>query len=94
MAIISGGHVIEGAIPRDAVKTTIVAGAAVGNVTITGIKTTDKLVSVLHVDFNDTAEVGADRTSEFAITAADTINNAGGTSSSGGFLVVTHLSVG
>ena len=94
MGIISGGQVIEGAIPRDAVETTIIAGGAAGNHTVTGIKTRDTLVSVLEVDFTDASETGADLTSEFTISAADTINNAAGTDTSGGFLIVTYLSVG
>lgn len=94
MGIISGGQVIEGAIPRDAVKQTIIAGGAAGNHTVTGIKTRDTLVSVLHLDMTDASETGDDLTSEFTISAADTINNTGGTDSSGGFLVVAYLSVG
>jgi len=94
MSIISGGNVITGAIKRDSVKTTIIAGGAAGNHTITGIKTRDQLVSVLFVDFTDASETGSDLTSEFSISAANTINNTGGTDSTGGFLVVTYLSVG
>ena len=94
MGIISGGNVIEGAIPRDAVKQTIIAGGAAGDHTVTGIKARDTLVSVLHADFTDASETGDDITSEFTISAADTINNAAGTDSSGGFLVVCYLSVG
>lgn len=68
-----------------ALRQTIVAGAAAGNVTVSGIKTTDKLVSVLDI-------AGTDLTSEFDITAVDTINNTGGTSSAGSFLLVTYWS--
>lgn len=94
MGIISGGNVIEGAIPRDAVKTTIVAGGAAGDHTVTGIKARDTLVSVLHQDYTDASETGDDLTGEFSISADDTINNGGGTATTGGFLVVTYLSVG
>lgn len=94
MPIISGGRVIEGAIPRDAVTTTIIAGGAAGAHTVTGIKTRDTLVSVLHVDFTDASETGANITAEFTISAADTIDNTGGTATTGGFLIVTFLSVG
>lgn len=94
MSIISGGKVIEGAIPRNAVKTTIIAGGAAGNFTVTGIKTRDTLVSVLFQDYTDASETGSDLTSEFTISATNTINNAAGTASTGGFLVVTYLSVG
>lgn len=85
--------IIEGAIPRDGVKTTVVAGAAAGNRTVTGIKTRDKLVAVLFHDATDVSETLADRTSEFTITADNTINNSAGTTSAGGFLVVTWISV-
>jgi len=72
------------------VKATIVAGGAAGDHTVTGIATGDTLVAVLHVDFTDASETGADITGEFSISAADTINNAGGTDTSGGFLIVVY----
>ena len=62
---------------------TIVAGGVAGNITVTGILPTDTLVAVLDI-------AGADLTSEFTITAADTINNAAGTSSSASQLLVTY----
>lgn len=86
--------VIEGAIPRNAVRQAVVAGGAAGNFTVTGIKTRDTLVSVLFVDATDASEAVANRTAEFTITAANTINNTGGTTAAGGFLIVTYLSVG
>lgn len=64
-----------------------VAGAAAGNVTVTGIATNDRLISVIK---HDGTGVVSDLTSEFAISAANTINNAAGTSSAGGHLVVTY----
>lgn len=87
--------IIEGAIPRDAVRQAVVAGAAAGNVTVTGVKTRDRLVSVLRAvgggtDVTDVTNL----TSEFTISAADTINNTGGTATTGSKLVVTWLSVG
>jgi hypothetical protein len=85
--------IITGAIPRDAVKTTVVAGGLAGNHTVTGIKARDRLVSVIHVDFTDASETAADRTAEFSISADNVISNAGGTNTTGGFLVVTYLSV-
>lgn len=86
--------IIEGAIPRNAVKTAVAAGAAAGNITVTGIKTRDQLVSVLFLDATDASEAVANRTAEFTITAANTINNTGGTTSAGGFLIITYLQVG
>lgn len=91
MPIISGGKIIEGSIGADAVSQTIIAGGAAGNHTVTGIGVEDTLVSVLHVDFTDASETGADRTGEFTISAANTINNTGGTDTTGGFLIVTWL---
>lgn len=56
-------------------------GAAAGNVTATGVKTTDKLIAVHSIAFTaGVPSAVADLTSEFTITAANTINNAGGTS--------------
>lgn len=86
--------IIEGAIRRDAVQSTIIAGGGAGAHTVTGIKPGDILVSVLHADFTDASETGADITGEFTISAADAINNAAGTVTTGGFLVVTYLSAG
>lgn len=73
-----------------AVKATIIAGGAAGDHTVTGIRVGDTLVCVLHVDFTDASETGTNITSEFTITANDTINNAGGTVTTGGFLVVIY----
>lgn len=69
-------------------RMTIVAGGAAGDHTVSGILATDKLVSVLHVDFTDASETGADLTSEFTIPADGKINNTDGTATTGGFLVV------
>ena len=87
--------VIEGAIPRSAIRQAVVAGAAAGNITVTGIKTRDTLVSVLHMAGAGTAVTDvANLVTEFTISAANTINNTGGTSSASGKLVVTYLSAG
>jgi hypothetical protein len=74
-------------------RNTIIAGGAAGDHTVTGIKKGDKLVSVLHVDFTDASETGNDITTEFGgngkiIEKDDTINNTGGTATTGGFLLV------
>jgi hypothetical protein len=87
--------IIEGSIPRDAIRQAVVAGAAAGDITVTGVKTRDRLVSVLRavgggVDVTDVDDL----TGEFIITAADTINNTGGTATTGSTLVVTWLSAG
>lgn len=75
------------------IKLTIIAGGAAGAHTVTGIATNDGLRSVLHVDFTDASETGADLTSEFTITAANTIDNTGGTATTGGFLIVLYIDV-
>jgi hypothetical protein len=72
-----------------AVKATLIAGGAAGDHTVSGISTGDHLVAVLQVDATDASETYADLTSEFTISAADTINNTGGTDTTGcGLLVV------
>ena len=66
-----------------------VAGAVAGDVTVTGIKSYDVLKSVLRIDNGNEADL----TSEFSISATDTINNTGGTASNGGTLLVIWDSV-
>jgi len=72
------------------VKATVIAGGAAGDHTVTGISTSDSLVAVLYDDLADAGESLTDITSEFSITAADTINNAGGTDTTGGALIVVY----
>lgn len=62
-----------------------VLGAAAGAVTVSKIKANDHLVNVTHIP---AATQGEDLTSEFSITADATINNTGGTASTGGVLIV------
>lgn len=71
-------------------KTFKAAGAAAGNVTVTGVAATDTILSVLVLDRDATAANIdlLDLTSEFSVCAADTIGNAGGTSTSGNSLYV------
>lgn len=80
------------------VKSTILVGAAAGNRTLTGIAYGDQGDSLIRVQSviitlseatpNTLVWTVADLTSEFSITADDTINNTGGTSSVRGFLIV------
>lgn len=65
------------------IRTRSVAGAAAGDLVVTGIKLRDKLISVQLV-----SGAGANLVSEFAITADNTINNAGGTSTAAGVVLV------
>lgn len=66
-------------------ETNVVAGGIAGDITVTGITTSDRLDSVIAY----TAGVPALLTSEFTITGANTINNTGGTNTTGATLVVT-----
>jgi len=76
------------AIPKALPRATLIAGGAAGDRTVTGIEVGDRLVAVLHIDGTDASEAYNNLTSEFSITGDDTINNAGGTDTSGGGLVV------
>lgn len=64
----------------------VAAGGSAGNITVTGITTDDELIGVLEFDTG----VPANLTSEFSITAADTINNAEGTDTTGNTLVILY----
>ena len=84
--ILKGDKIIGVNAPAVLVQTTV-AGAAAGDVTVTGIATTDKIVSVIDI-------AGADLTAEFTVTATDTINNTGGTSSAASVLLVSYETPG
>lgn len=72
---------------------TAIAGGSAGNHTVTGIATSDTLEGVIHfAETTDTLDTMDDLTSEFTISAADTINNADGTDTTGGFLLVSYRS--
>ncbi len=80
---------IEGSIPRDAIRVAIIDGGAAGDHTVTGIKVRDDLVAVIrHVDDGAISDL----TSEFSISAADTLNNASGTATTDNQLLVLYLS--
>ena len=78
----------------DALHSAVIDGGAVGELTVTG------LAAVIHL--SKTAALGlsdiADLTSEFGLTAAGTIDNTGGTATTGGKLLVLwstpHITVG
>jgi predicted RecA/RadA family phage recombinase len=71
----------------------VIAGGSAGNLTVTGITQKDELVAVLRLDIDATAANTDldDLTAEFSITAADTINNTGGTASTGDKLLVLYI---
>lgn len=64
------------------------AGATAGDVTVTGVATTDTLVWVGVLTTAASIATYADLTSEFSITGTDTINNTGGTSTANNQLIV------
>lgn len=74
-------------------KAKVVTGGSAGNFTVTGIKQGDELVAVIQLDRDSTAAniSLADLTSEFTITADDTINNTSGTATTGDKLLVFYL---
>lgn len=65
-------------------------GAAAGDVTVAGVLATDELLLVESIAFTaGVPSAVADLTDEFSITAADTVNNAGGTSTADMLVAVT-----
>lgn len=74
-------------------KNAVISGGAAGNHTVTGITTADLLLSVLYypISGGNVTSV-SDLTSEFTISALDTINNTGGTATTGGKLEVRYRS--
>lgn len=72
----------------------VINGAAAGNHTVTGITTADAIIQVLYftgagTDVTNVSAIG----SEFTITATNTINNTGGTNTTGGKLLVIWQNV-
>lgn len=65
----------------------LVAGGAAGDFTVNGIATVDRLIAV-----HELVSAGAhvDLTGEFTITAADTINNTGGSATTGNQIMVIY----
>jgi hypothetical protein len=78
-------------------KIAFLDGGAAGAHTLTGIATDDNLLYVGHLTTSVDATFGfgidsfADLTSEFSISAADTIDNTGGTATTNDHLVVLWL---
>ncbi len=67
-------------------KSATITGGSAGDLTVTGIKVTDRLLTAVDVSAAD-----ADLVDEFTITAADTINNVGGTDTTGMVLLVQWI---
>lgn len=74
--------------PASGLTSAIIAGGAAGDHTVTGIATGDALVYVYEQD--GTSGLLTDLTSEFSVSAADTISNAGGTDTTGDYLVILY----
>ena len=72
-------------------KVVAVSGGSAGDVTVSGISTDDALVAVIDVDVDTSSGGLADLTSEFSISADDTINNGGGTATNN--LIVIYFDV-
>jgi len=72
--------------PLQGLEAKVVAGGAAGDIAVTGIGEYDDLVAVFYHDAATPALT--DLTSEFTITADDTINNTGGTSTAAGTVMV------
>lgn len=90
--LLKDGLVSRASIPAAGFKIAVIAGGAAGDHTVTGITTADDLLEVLYfagggVDITDVSDLAG----EFAISGADTINNGGGTNTTGGKLVVRYL---
>lgn len=75
----NGNGNLRKAVLNNGLKVTLVAGGSAGNHTVTGIATTDRIVSVLHASTAASIATLADISGEFSITGANTINNALGT---------------
>ena len=84
------------------VRMVSIEGGAAGDHAVEGITTRDVLKSVMYFSLDtsdvpdnpDTSLTIATLTDEFKITANGTINNTGGTSTTGGYLVVFYISAG
>lgn len=72
------------------IKVKLVDGGAAGDFTVTGIAVGDRLVFVGEFATKAAIATLTDLTSEFSITAADTINNAGGTATTSDQLMVIY----
>jgi hypothetical protein len=88
-ALFASGFVSHTMLAGGFLKIRITAGGVAGDHTVTGINVGDELAGVLRQD--GTTGLLTNLTTEFSITAMNTINNAGGTNTTGDFLVVWFL---
>jgi hypothetical protein len=68
-----------------------VAGGVAGNITVNGVLIGDELIAVMGIKDSDQSRT--DFTSQFTITATNTINNSGGSATTGYHLAVVYRSV-
>lgn len=80
-------------------KTAVISGGTAGALTVTGLAASDELVSVIRFDVASDSGTSAtgnkvqdviDLTSEFSVSAANTIDNTGGTNTTGDKLMVIY----
>lgn len=71
-------------------KITPVKGSTAGTFTVTGIATADKILSASKIEFGTDGDIYTvvDLTSEFSISAANTVTNASGTNSTDALLLI------
>ncbi len=77
--------------PLDRLTIGLVAGGVAGAHTLTGIALGDRIVFVGHFSTLAAIATLADLTSEFTVSAADTIDNTGGTDTSSDQLMVHYM---
>jgi hypothetical protein len=80
----------DAAVPKAGVHSKVVTGGAAGAITVTGIPATATLLAVIVFVGAGTAVTDINELSgEFTVTGVNTIDNTGGTSTSGAKLLVT-----
>jgi len=83
-----GGAVGQPSLPAGFLQVDLVAGGAAGNLTLTGVAVGDELAFVGRFSTAAAIATLTDLTAEFSVTAANTINNTGGTATTGDTLMV------
>lgn len=81
---------VTGAKITNPIKIALVAGAAAGDITVSGVGISDELIGVFQQ--HATTKLLSDLSTEFSIVKADTINNTGGSSTNTHTLLVFYLS--
>ena len=81
---------ITGAKITNPIKIALINGGAAGNHTVSGLTIQDELIGVFEQD--GTSGILTDLSTEFSIKTSDTIDNTGGTATSGDKLLIFYLS--